>query len=161
MRCARPIPVALVAAATILAGGALAQHQGHAPLAAQGASPDGRVLVALPAPMVEHTLANMRDHLLALQEIQEHLAQSRFDAAARLAETRLGMSSLETHGAHEVGRYMPEGMRGAGVAMHRAASRFALVATDAGVDGDVRPALGALAAVTSTCVACHAAYRFK
>lgn len=130
--------------------------------AMHGASPaDTRTAVAFPPPMKAETLANMRDHLLALQEIQQALAAARFDEAAGIAEKRLGMSSLQRHGAHEVGRFMPEGMREAGTQMHRSASRFAAAATDAAVSSDVKPALAALAQVTASCVACHAAYRFE
>ncbi len=74
--------------------------------------------------MKAHTLANMRDHLLALQQIQAALSRDELDKAADIAEQRLGMSALSLHGAHEVSKFMPEGMRAAGSAMHRAASRF-------------------------------------
>jgi cytochrome c556 len=56
---------------------------------------------------------------------------------------------------------MPQGMQDAGSGMHRSASRFALAAQDAAAANDVKPALAALAEVTATCVACHAAYRLK
>jgi cytochrome c556 len=107
------------------------------------------------------TLAHMRDHLAALQEIQQALSAARFDEAAAIAEKRLGMSSMPDHGAHEVARYMPAGMREAGTQMHRSASRFAVAATESAVSQDVKPALSALAQVTATCVACHAAYRLE
>jgi cytochrome c556 len=106
-----------------------------------------------------HTIASMRDHLQALQEIDVALAKSEFDAAARIAEQRLGMSSLELHGAAHIAPFMPQGMQDIGTRMHRAASRFAVEAQNAGVSGDVRPALAALGAVMQQCVACHAAYR--
>ena len=105
--------------------------------------------------------AYLRDHLLALQEIQDALAAGAFDRAADVAEQRLGMSSLIAHGAHEVAKYMPKGMQDAGTAMHRSASRFSVAALDAAVTDDVKPALGALAEVTANCVACHAAYRLQ
>ncbi len=117
--------------------------------------------MAFPAPLKAHTLANMRDHLLAITEIQELLAAGAWDKAAATAETRLGMASLPSHGAHEVARYMPEGMQQAGTAMHQAASRFARAATDASVTGDARAAIRALAEVSRTCVACHAGYRLQ
>jgi hypothetical protein len=123
------------------------------------AAPDARAAVHFPTPLKAHTLANMRDHLATLERIQDALATGRFDAAAEIAETRLGLSSLGAHGAHEVARYMPAGMQEAGTAMHRAASRFALDAASAGATGDPKPALAALAVVTAQCVACHAAYR--
>lgn len=124
-------------------------------------APDTRVPVAFPAPLREHTLANMRDHLTVLAEIQSHLAGGAFDQAAEIAEARLGMSSLALHEAHEVAKYMPAGMQSAGTAMHQAASRFAIVAKDASVTGDTRRALASLAELSTTCVACHAGYRLQ
>ena len=118
-----------------------------------------RKLVEFPAPMREHMLSNMRDHLLALHEIQEALAHNQEDTAAKIAEQRLGLTSLKAHGAHELAKFMPEGMRAIGSEMHRSASRFVIEAQNAGVTDDLRPALEALAKVTAQCVACHAAYR--
>jgi len=129
----------------------------HHPMGAM--TDDPRQLVDFPPMMRRHTLANMRDHLLTVSEIQAALAAGKFDRAANLAEQRLGMTSLKLHGAHELSRYMPQGMRDLGTTMHRNASEFALKAQAAGVSGDVRPALRALASVTRSCVACHAAYR--
>ena len=136
-------------------------HEGAAP--AQHAMPatDGRALVVYPAGLRVQTLANMRDHLATLAEIQQALADSRFDRASELAESRLGMSSLDLHGAHEVARYMPRGMQEAGTAMHRAASQFALVAKDASASGDLKPVLASLAGLNRSCMACHAAYRLQ
>lgn len=114
-----------------------------------------------PAALVEDTLANMRDHLQALQEIQSHLGMGHADIAAKIAETRLGMSSLGLHGAAEVSRHMPQGMQDAGTAMHRAASRFAITAQDAAVTGDLKPVFAGLADITAQCVGCHASFRIK
>lgn len=122
---------------------------------------DARIEVAIPEPMKGHMLANMRDHLLALQEIQLALSSGRNADAAKVAETRLGMSSLSVHGAHEVAKFMPQGMQEAGTGMHRAASRFAIAAQDAGVTGDLKLPLATLAEVTGQCVACHAGYKLK
>jgi hypothetical protein len=122
---------------------------------------DTRVLVHFPAHLLEHEMANMRDHLMTLSRIQEYLSKHEFDKAGELAEKRLGMSSFGLHGAHEVAPYMPKGMQDAGTAMHHAASRFALATQRAAVDNDVAPALGALNEVTQACVACHAAYRLR
>jgi len=131
-----------------------------APIAAQ-TSPDKRVAVELPAPMQAHMLANMRDHLAALREIQAALARDENGRAAEIAERRLGMSSLDAHGAGHMAPYMPQPMRDVGTNMHRAASRFARVAEEAGVRRDLRPALQALSEVMEQCVACHAGYRLK
>lgn len=136
-------------------------HHPQAPQATGQAATDARSLVELPEPMRRHMLANMRDHLLALQQIQEALANDEFDEAAQIAEHRLGMSSLALHGAHEVAPYMPERMRQLGAGMHRAASRFAVTASDASVTGDLGAALAALARVTAQCVACHDDFRVQ
>ena len=140
--------------------GAAQQHTHH-PDPGAAPSSDTRQFVRFPNELREHTLANMRDHLLALQEIQQALAQKREDKAARVAEERLGMSSLTLHGAHEIAKYMPQGMQDAGTEMHRSASRFAIEAQNASVTGDLRPALNALSKVTAQCVGCHAGYRLK
>jgi len=132
------------------------QHDMMVPAATQG---DARLLVKFPAPMRLHTITSMRDHLLALQEIDVALSENDFDKAASIAETRLGMSSLELHGAAHIAPFMPQGMQDIGTHMHRAASRFAIDARTASVSNDVRPALAALGTVMQQCVACHAAYR--
>ena len=129
------------------------------PMPQGGLPPDTRELVHFPAPLREHTLASMRDHLLTLQRIQAALAAGQYDDAAKLAEARLGLSSFGLHEAHQVAKYMPKGMAEAGTAMHRAASRFAIAAQTAGATGDVKPALEALSQVTHACVSCHAGYR--
>ena len=132
------------------------QHDMAAPVAG---SADARQLVTFPEPMRLHTITSMRDHLLALQEIDVALSQNAFDKAASIAEQRLGMSSLELHGAAHIAPFMPQGMQDIGTQMHRSASRFAVAAQDASVNNDVRPALAALGTVMQQCVACHAAYR--
>lgn len=128
---------------------------------ASAAVHDTRQLVIFPEPLRERELANMRDHLRTLSEIQADLARYDFDSAADLAEKRLGMSSFGLHGAHEVAPYMPKGMQDSGTAMHHAASHFAAVAQEAAIDRDLGRALGALNKVTQSCLACHAAYRLQ
>ncbi|TFV44546.1 hypothetical protein [Bradyrhizobium niftali] len=164
----RAILLLAVAGGVMLSAGfAVAQHQGHlgkadhshmehgAPVA------DTREFVRFPPGLVEHTIANMRDHLLALQQINEALAAGEPEKAGKIAEERLGMSSLRLHGAAEVAKYMPQGMQEAGTSMHKAASRFAIEAQNVGVTGEMKPALGALGQVMAACVGCHAGYRLK
>jgi hypothetical protein len=123
------------------------------------AEEDARQKVELPARMQAHMLANMRDHLHALSEIHEALGEGDLRLAADIAEARLGMSSLVAHGASHMAPHMPPGMRAIGTQMHQAASRFALSAQNAAVDGDLKPALADLAGITWQCIACHGAYR--
>mgnify|MGYP001811904853 CR=1 FL=1 len=121
------------------------------------ASNDSRITVTLPQMMQQHMLSNMRDHLAAINEILIYLGKDELEKAAETAEYRLGMSSLESHGASHMSQFMPEGMRQAGSAMHQAASRFALKAQE----GDVLSAYKALSDITSACVTCHAGYKVK
>lgn len=116
-----------------------------------------RQLVELPEMMQHHMLSNMRDHLTAINDILMMMANGKLDQAAEIAEQRLGMSSLESHGAEHMARFMPEGMRKAGTNMHKAASRFALKAQE----GELLPAYRLLSNVTGSCVACHSAYRIR
>ena len=159
----RTLMIAGLAGLAVLSTGfAYAQHQGQGSHQGHGAPVvDTRELVKFPPELTEHTLANMRDHLVAQQEINAALARGENDKAARIAEERLGMTSLKLHGAHEVAKYMPQGMQDAGSFMHRAASRFAIEAQNSGVTGDLKPALGALGEVMNGCVGCHAGYRLK
>ena len=85
---------------TIVGGGIIPSpagaqdHQHRMTEPAPGAG-DARQLVKFPEPMRLHTITSMRDHLLALQEINAALSVNAFDKAASIAEQRLGMSSLE------------------------------------------------------------------
>jgi hypothetical protein len=121
------------------------------------AQADTREMVDMPPMMQEHMLANMRDHLAAIDEILAALNEEDFTRAARVAEFRLGMSSLESHGAAHMAQVMPAPMREMGTNMHREASRFARTAEE----GDALRAFRALQDVTRTCVTCHAAYRIR
>ena len=120
-------------------------------------SSDSRVLVELPKMMQEHMLSNMRDHLAAINEILIHLSNGELDKASETAEFRLGLSSLESHGASHMAKFMSQEMRQIGTEMHRSATQFALVAEE----GEALEAYSALSNITSACVACHASYRVK
>lgn len=130
---------------------------GHSVGGMAQADVDARQLVVLPEMMQQHMMSNMRDHLVAINEILANMANDELDKAAEVAESRLGMSSLESHGARHMAKFMPEGMRHAGTSMHKAASRFALKAQE----GEALPAYQSLSEVTSACVACHAGYRIR
>ena len=148
----------LALALTVLGLGGTALPANAQPTSSAGQA-DARQLVKFPEPMRLHTIGGMRDHLLALQEIDLALSKNDFEGAARIAEQRLGMSSLELHGAAHIAPFMPQGMQDIGTQMRRSASRFAVEAQNASVANDVRPAVAALGAVMQQCVARHAAYR--
>jgi len=121
------------------------------------AQSDQRQLVKFPEMMQHHMLGNMRDHLLAINEILASLAKENYDKAADIAENRLGMSSLKSHNAAHMAQFMPAAMQQAGTAMHHAASRFALKVQEE----DAIASYQALSEVTSTCVACHSAFKLR
>lgn len=133
-------------------------------LAATPTWADDRELVELPVPMAAHMMANMRDHLRALEDMLAALALGDVAAAGAVAETRLGMSSLDSHGAAHMAPMMPAPMQAIGTAMHRAASRFVTVAQDADVAASYaaqQEVFAALRDITTQCNACHAAYRIR
>ena len=130
----------------------LSAHLGN--LQADG---DNREFVKLPEMMQKHMMSNMRDHLKSINEILIAMENDNLDKAAEIAENRLGMSSLNDHGASHMAKFMPKGMQQAGTSMHRAASRFALKADE----GDLLAAYKMLSKITSACVACHSGYRIQ
>ena len=48
----------------------------------------------------------MRDHLLALTAIQQHLALEAYEKAAAVAKNRLGIFSLNSHNILHMARFM-------------------------------------------------------
>jgi hypothetical protein len=135
-------------------------------VAASGSShgQESRELVSLPAPMQEHMLANMRDHLATLNIIIGDVADGKFDDAAKVAEQRLGMSSLSLHGASHLAPYLPQPMQDIGTSMHHAASRMVIVLQDASITPTADALRGinrALHDVTTACEACHSHYRLR
>ena len=146
--------------ATIIAVGLIAV------LASTGSSRagDDRELVKMPAMMQEHMLASMRGHLLTVGEITADLAAEKYDAAGKVAEERLGLSSFDLHGASHMAPYMPKPMQEAGTSLHKAASRFAIAAADADVDPSyesMKKLHIALNDMLSACNACHSGYRIR
>ena len=154
----RTVIVSLIAVASLAMGlAALAEppdHTAHAPS-------DTRQAIDMPPELRTHMLANMREHLVAMGEIQAALAKGNFDEAADIAENRIGMSSLEVHHASHLAPYMPKPIQELGMTIHRTASRFARTAQEAAVEGGVPRALGALSELTQRCVACHANFRLR
>ena len=118
---------------------------------------DARQFVKMPEMMQQHMMANMRQHLESINEILFLMSNKKLDQAADVAEKKLGMTSLQSHNASHMAKFMPKGMRQAGTSMHKSASRFALKAQE----GDQEGAYKILNDVTSACVTCHAGYRIR
>ncbi len=136
--------------------------------AAEAAHP---VTISLPPAIRIQFLSNMRDHLAAMSEIQDALAEGNFEQAAGIAGHRLGlratssaacrMNKMENSRADNsaLSKFMPKDMHRIGYEMHAAADNFALVAQSSA--GDYRKAISALSRVTKQCVACHARFRIS
>ena len=125
---------------------------------------DSRQLVKMPPMMQAHMLSVMRSHLKALNAILDDLSRGDVDAATEVAEKHLGLSSMTLHGSDHLAQFMPEGMKAIGLQLHKAASRFVIVAKNAELEPG-RKALhetyGALKQITDACIACHDAYRLR
>ncbi|PIQ95543.1 MAG: hypothetical protein COV67_14345 [Nitrospinae bacterium CG11_big_fil_rev_8_21_14_0_20_56_8] len=132
--------------------------------ASSHAAEDKRELVKLPPMMQEHMLANMRDHLAALDEILGALGDGNTNDSVAIAEKRLGMSSLSHHGADAFAAFMPEPMQAMGTQLHHAASQFVVAAQNAELNPgreSQHAVYKALKAITESCNACHQAYRIR
>lgn len=123
--------------------------------------PDARLLVNMPEMPRSLMRIDMQDHLAALNEIIGLIAENKLDAAAEIAEKRIGQSTMGKHAAiargQGPGRFMPDTMRQMGWNMHDAATEFATVAKG----GDQAKSLAALQQLTSSCVACHMSFRTR
>ena len=118
---------------------------------------DPRQLVEMPDQARKLMREDMLAHLSALNEIIAHLAANDLDAAAEIAESRMGKSSMGKHRGTGMGpgRFMPPEMRSIGWGMHEAATEFSQLVKK----GDSKNAYVALQKITGSCVACHYAYR--
>lgn len=133
-------------------------------LFASASHADDRTLVDMPAPMQEHMLGNMRDHLRALEEMFSALAEGDTKTAATVAEQRLGLSSLDDHGAAHLAGFMPPAMQAAGTELHKAASRFVQAAQNAELEHTFesqQKVFAALQDITAACNACHGGFRIR
>lgn len=120
---------------------------------------DMRKLVVMPDASREFMRQQMLTNLMALNEIIGYLAENNLDAAAEVAETQMGRSTMGKYQGTGMGpsRYMPIGMRNIAFGMHDAATEFSNVAKQ----GDVKHAYAALQKVSNSCVACHYSYRTR
>ena len=120
---------------------------------------DSRQLVEMPDQARKLMREDMLEHLSALNEIIAYLAANDLDAAAEIAESKMGKSSMGKHRGTGMGpgRFMPPEMRSIGWGMHEAATEFSQLVKK----GDSKNAYVALQKITGSCVACHYAYRTR
>lgn len=136
-----------------------AEATGEAQTATNSPDSDHRQLVSMPDEARQLMRKDMLDHLSALNEIIGLLAENNLDAAADVAETRMGKSSMGKHRATGMGpgRFMPLEMRNIGWGMHESATGL----SQAAKEGNLKGAYSALQKVTGSCVACHYSYRTR
>jgi hypothetical protein len=122
---------------------------------------DARQLATMPAPAQESVRADMRDSLIALNEVLTLIAAGKIREAGEVAEASLGETTMGKHRAKPFdarpGAHMPQAMHGIGMGGHKAASEFAKAAAS----GDRDRAIALLPNLTSACVGCHSAYRIR
>jgi hypothetical protein len=122
---------------------------------------DSRQLATLPPPAQEALREEMRDNLVALNEVLSLMVAGKVKEAGEVAEAKLGVSAMGKHRSKPMdarpGPHMPPAMHGIGMDGHKAASEFAAVAKT----GDRDKALALLPNLTSACVGCHFSYRTR
>ena len=116
-------------------------------------SMDTRAPVPLLAMMADHQKRNMRDHLLAVQEIVVALAADDFVAIERSAG-RIGYSEQMGQMCAQMGAAAP-GFTDQALKFHRTADTIA----EAARAKDRARVASALGATLQTCTACHATFR--
>ncbi len=93
-----------------------------------------------------------------------HVADGKYEEEGKLADEKLGMSSLAAHGDAHIAPFMPQQMQDMGTGTHHAASRLVIVLQDAGVspgEQSIRDVNRVLHDVTAACTACHGSYRIR
>lgn len=126
----------------------------HAPETVTSAmeSADGRTAVQLPIEARDAVLAEMRLMLSSVQGVLAGAAQSD-TAAIRRAAAASGLVMAADPALEQV---LPRGFLQYGMATHRAFDSLA-----ANASAGAAAAVEGLAAITGTCVTCHAAYRLE
>ena len=133
-------------------------------LALAGDTEDSRQLINLPQDIQSKMLNNMRDHIVALDEIVGAVETGEYEKAQDIAEFRLGWSSLVRQGDQEVANHWAVPMQKMADEMYRSSSDFVIVVQNASVEQDKESyvkVLSALHKVTSACRSCHEAFRVR
>jgi cytochrome c556 len=114
---------------------------------------DTRVVVPLLPMMANHQKQNMRDHLLAVQEIVAAAASDDFAGIERAAG-RIGYSEQAGQMCTHMGAGAP-GFTEAGLLFHHTADTIVNAAREHDLAGVMR----ALGSTLQTCTGCHETYR--
>jgi hypothetical protein len=113
---------------------------------------DMRTSLELSAPMKQHQLANMREHVLAIKSIVGLMAENKFEDAAKIAHNKLGLSpEMQSM----CGMFENEKFKTLGMAFHQSGDDLG----DVLQTRDLNASLRALNKTMGYCVECHAAFR--
>jgi hypothetical protein len=115
---------------------------------------DGRTAVLLAPGERDLVLAEMRDFLVALQQISQAIVEDDAQAAVQAAR-RVGAAAQQQVPASLAGK-LPLAFKRLGFDTHQ---RFDELALNIEQFGDTGQALSGLATLMNNCTACHAAYR--
>lgn len=130
-------------------------------VASSSPAQDARTLAELPAPAVESLRQEMRENLIALNEIQLLVVAGKVKDAGEVAEKKLGQSAMGKHRDKPLearpGPHMPTAMHDLGRQGHKDASAFAAIAAT----GNQKKTLAALPTLNNACISCHSAYRVR
>ena len=125
---------------------------------------DTRTMVKLPEHVKTKMLANMRDHVYALDDIIHAVRAGEYEKAQGIADSRLGWSSFVVSGDEEVADYWPKPMKVMADQLYKAGSNFVVLAHNASVEesaDNYKNVIGALGEVTAACRSCHETYRLR
>jgi hypothetical protein len=114
---------------------------------------DNRTPVPLLPMMANHQKQNMRDHLVAIQEIVQGVATNDFDVIEKAAK-RIGYSDEMGQMCTHMGAGAP-GFAEQSIRFHRTADRIA----EAARTKERAKVLAALGTTLQTCTACHAVWK--
>jgi len=113
---------------------------------------DTRTTLGLSAEMKQHQLSNMREHVGAIQSIIGFMSENKFEDAAKIAHTKLG---LTPEMQKMCSMFNDEKFMTLGMAFHKSGDDLG----DALHSKDVNASLRALNKTMQYCVECHATYR--
>ena len=114
---------------------------------------DTRTPVPLLPMMANHQKQNMRDHLVAVQEIVAGVGANDFDAIEK-ASRRIGYSEQMGQMCSHMGAGAP-GFTEQALTFHHTADKIG----DAAHSHDMKVVLSALSETMATCTGCHAAFK--
>jgi hypothetical protein len=109
---------------------------------------DRRISLGLSDEMRQHQLVNMRAHLAAVQEITGLLAEKKYDKAAKIAHSQLGMTEEMKKMCDSFGN---EEFKALGLAFHNSGDDLGRALKSK----NPRKALKALNKTLGYCVQCH------